>query len=109
MPYDEEIAERVRALFRERHDVVEKEMFGGIGFLLAGNMCVGIWKESLIARVGLESYAWALEQPSVREFDITGRPMRGWVLVEPEGIETAEQLCDWVGRSVRFVERLPGK
>ncbi len=109
MSYDEEIAERVRVLFRDRHDVVEKKMFGGIGFLLAGNMCVGIWNESLIARVGPEVYAWALEQPSVREFDITGRPMRGWVLVEPEGMETAGQLRDWVGRSVWFVEGLPGK
>lgn len=109
MPYDEELAERVRFLLRERHDVVEKKMFGGIGFLLAGNMCVAIWKDSLIARVGPEAYAATVEEPHVREFDITGRPMRGWAMVEPEGLETAGQLRDWVERCVRFVEGLPGK
>ncbi len=109
MPYDDELAERVRAMFRERHDIVEKKLFGGIGFLLSGNLCVAVWKDYLIARVGPGAYAAALEEPHVREFDVTGRPMRGWVMVDPEGLETAEQLFDWVGRSLRFVEELPGK
>ena len=109
MPYDEELAERVRRELRGRHDVVEKKMFGGLGFLLSGNMCVGIWKESLIARIGPEAYEQALETPHVREFDITGRPMRGWVMVDPEGLETPESLQKWLARAVAFVETLPEK
>ncbi|MDZ4783327.1 MAG: TfoX/Sxy family protein [Bryobacteraceae bacterium] len=109
MSYDEELAERLRAVFRERHDLVEKKLFGGLGFLLAGNLCVAVWKDCLMTRVGPDAYAAALEEPHVREFDITGRPMRGWVMVEPEGLETAEQLREWVSRSLRFVEGLPGK
>lgn len=84
-------------------------MFGGVGFLLHGNMCVGIWKNSLIARIGPEEYESALAQDDVREFDITGRPMKGWVLIEPDGIETDEQLNAWVQRSAIFVSTLPRK
>jgi hypothetical protein len=109
MPYDEELAERIRALFRDRHDIVEKKLFGGLGFLLSGNLCVAVWKECLMARVGTSDYAAALEEPHAREFDVTGRPMRGWVMVEPEGLETPEQLGEWVGWSLRFVEGLPRK
>lgn len=109
MSYDEDLAERLRAIFRQRHDMAEKKMFGGLGFLLSGNMCVGVWKDSLIARVGPDAYEESLALPHAREFDITGRPMRGWVLVEAEGVETAEQLRRWVEKSWRFVEGLPGK
>lgn len=109
MAYDEDLAERIRGLLRDRHDVVEKKMFGGLGFLLAGNLLVGVWKDSLIARVGPEAYAESLEQPHVREFDITGRPMRGWILVEPDGVETRESLLGWLQRSLAFVAGLPEK
>jgi len=84
-------------------------MFGGIGFMLHGNMCVGVWKTSLIARLGPEQAEAALKEPNVVDFDITGRPMKGWVLVEAEGVETDEQLCGWVERAVEFVEGLPKK
>jgi hypothetical protein len=84
-------------------------MFGGVCFLLNGNMCVGIWKSSLMVRLGPEQAAAALEEPNVVEFDITGRPMKGWVMVEPDGLETDEQLGHWVQRSVEFVETLPKK
>lgn len=109
MAFDEDLAERVRYCLRERHDVVEKKMFGGMAFLLAGKMCVGVWKDSLIARIGPAAYEAALLLPHVREFDITGRPMRGWVVVEPEGVEEAGALRAWIERSVGFVEGLPGK
>ena len=66
-------------------------MFGGIGFMLHGNMCVGVWKTSLIARLGPEQAEAALKEPNVVDFDITGRPMKGWVLVEAEGVEADEQ------------------
>jgi len=84
-------------------------MFGGVALLLHGNLCVGIWKNSLIARIGPDEYQSALAHEFVREFDITGRPMKGWILVEPDGLETDEQLTRWVQLSVEFVNTLPRK
>ena len=109
MPYDEDLAERVRVELRDRRDLVEKSMFGGLGFLLHGNMLVAIWNDSLVARVGPAAYASSLERPHVREFDITGRPMRGWVVVEPEGLETSAALASWLQACLAFVETLPAK
>jgi hypothetical protein len=83
-------------------------MFGGIGFLLNGNLLVGVWKDSLVVRLGEEG-AEALREPHVKEFDITGRPMRNWVLVEAAGGEGDEQLSAWIGRAVKFVGALPAK
>src|SRR5256885_5536147 len=84
-------------------------MFGGVGFLLNGNLLVGVWKESLIARLGPDEGDEALKEPHVREFDITGRAMKGWVLVEPEGVEDDEQLSGWIHRAVKFVRTLAAK
>jgi hypothetical protein len=84
-------------------------MFGGVGFLLHGNMLVGVWKDSLIARLGPDDGARALTEENVRPFDITGKAMKGWVLVEPEGIESDEHLAGWIQRAVEFVSALPGK
>ena len=84
-------------------------MFGGIGFLLNGNMCVGVWKDSLIARVGPEQYETALQEQFVGEFDTTGQAMTGWVLVAPEAVEDDDQLRKWIERAVRFVETFPAK
>lgn len=84
-------------------------MFGGVGFLLHGNMCVGIWKASLIVRLDPATYDEALATPHVRKFDITGRPMNGWIMVEPDGIESDRQLHEWVERSMDFVSTLPKK
>ncbi len=84
-------------------------MFGGIGFLLNGNMLVGVWKNSLVVRVGSDDYDDVLLESHVKEFDITGRPMKGWVLVEPEGVEEDDQLKDWIERARRFVGKLPKK
>ena len=109
MPYSESLAARIRQSLKGRRGITEKKMFGGIGFMLHGNMCVGVWKTSLIARLGPEQAEAALKEPNVVDFDITGRPMKGWVLVEAEGVETDEQLCGWVERAVEFVEGLPKK
>ena len=109
MPYSESLAARIRQSLKGRRGITEKKMFGGIGFMLHGNMCVGVWKTSLIARLGPEQAEAALKEPNVVDFDITGRPMKGWVLVEAEGVETDEQLRGWVERSVEFVEGLPRK
>ena len=84
-------------------------MFGGVGFLWQGNMCVGVWKTSLIARLGPEQGDAALAEPHVQPFDVTGRPMRGWVMVEADGLDTDEQLAVWIDRAVAFAKTLPKK
>jgi len=109
MPYNEAAAERVREMLRRRRGFTEKKMFGGVGFLLHGNMCIGIWKEFLILRLGIGRYEDALNAPLTREFDITGRAMRGWVMVEPEGFADDAELKDWIESAIRFVRTLPKK
>jgi TfoX/Sxy family transcriptional regulator of competence genes len=109
MAYDENLAKRIRGGLAWRRDITEKKMFGGIGFLLNGNMCVGVWKDSLIARLGSEQGTLALKKPHVREFDITGRAMSGWVMIDSEGLREDEQLFQWIERSVTFVQTLPAK
>jgi TfoX/Sxy family transcriptional regulator of competence genes len=109
MAFDESLAARIRDALARKRGVEEKKMFGGVGFLLNGNMLVGVWKDSLIVRFGPDSYDHALLEPHVKEFDITGRPMKGWVLVEPEGVEDDDQLKDWIVRALKFVGKLPAK
>ena len=84
-------------------------MFGGVGFLLHGNLLVGVWKDSLIVRLGPDGRDAAMLEPHVRPFDITGRPMKGWVLVEAEGVEDNDQLKGWIQRAMKFVGSLPPK
>ena len=72
-------------------------------------MLVGVWKNSLIVRVGPDAYETALLEPHVKKFDITGRAMNGWVVVEPESVEEEDQLKDWIQRAVKFVGKMPGK
>jgi TfoX/Sxy family transcriptional regulator of competence genes len=109
MAYSESLAYRVRDVFAGQRGITEKKMFGGVAFMLHGNMCIGVWQTSLIVRLGPEQAATALKEPNVAEFDVTGRPMRGWVVVEAEGLETDEQLRRWIERAVEFVETLPWK
>lgn len=109
MAYDEGLAERVRGLLQGRPGVETRAMFGGLGFLLHGNMAVGIMGRDLVVRVGPEAYETALTSTHARPFDFTGRPMRGWVLVEAQGIAEDEDLAEWVGRGVAFAETLPPK
>jgi TfoX/Sxy family transcriptional regulator of competence genes len=109
MAYNETLAARIRAALARKKAVTEKKMFGGIGFLLNGNMLVGVWKDSLIVRLGPEQGEEALLEPHVKEFDITGRAMKGWVLVEPAGIEGDDELKVWIQRAVRFVGKLSAK
>ena len=109
MAADESLAARIRDALARKKGVEEKKMFGGICFLLNGNLLVGVWKDSLIARLGPDEGEEALLEPHVRAFDITGRPMRNWVLVEPEGVEDDDQLAGWIGRATKFVGKLPRK
>ena len=109
MAFDESLASRIRDTLARRKGVQEKKMFGGVGFLLNGNMLVGVWKDSLIVRLGPDEGEVALREPHVKEFDITGRPMKGWALVEAEGVEGDDQLSGWIQRAVKFVGALPAK
>ena len=109
MAYDPMLAERIRRILRRRSNILELKMFGGIGFLLAGNMCVAVWKDSLIARLGRDAAPAALEEESVVEFDVTGTPMRGWVMIEADGLESDRKLAEWIDRATDFVATLPKK
>jgi TfoX/Sxy family transcriptional regulator of competence genes len=109
MAYSKSLAARIQHIVGKRRGIVEKKMFGGVCFLLEGNMLVGVWQNSLIARVGAGVAAEALTQEFVREFDVTGRPMKGWIVVDPDGIDTDQQLREWIERSLEFVRTLPRK
>jgi hypothetical protein len=109
MAYSQALAERVRQVLRTDRRVAEKKLFGGIGFLLGGNLLVAVWQQSLIVRLGPQQAAAALRQEYVREFDVTGRPMQGWVMVEPDGLDSDRQLSAWIERALEFVETLPAK
>ncbi len=109
MAFSESLAQRVRDSLSHKRGVEEKKMFGGIGFMLRGNLVVGVWKESLIARLGPSNGERALAEEHVKPFDITGKAMKGWILVEPDGIESDAQLQRWVQRALEFVGGLPRK
>jgi TfoX/Sxy family transcriptional regulator of competence genes len=110
MAYDEDLAHRIRERLADQAGVTEKAMFGGLAFLLGGNMAVGITNTGeLMVRVGPDATDEALGKPHTRLFDMTGRPMTGWILVEREGFETTRQLGAWVSRGVAFAGSLPPK
>jgi TfoX/Sxy family transcriptional regulator of competence genes len=109
MAYDEGLAERIREVLQEDPGVTEKRMFGGLAFLTGGYMFVGIVQDQLMARVGPAEYEQALGLPHVREMDFTGKPMKGYLYVDPPGFEADADLAAWVRRCQRFVEALPPK
>jgi hypothetical protein len=109
MPLDETLAGRIRDALARKKGIEEKKMIGGVGFLLHGNILVGVWKDSLIVRLSPEEGDEALKEPHVKEFDITGRPMKGWALVGHAGVEGDDGLTDWIERATRFVRTLPAK
>ena len=109
MAFDEALAARIRDALCRKKGVEERKMFGCVCFLLDGNALAGVWKDRLIARLGPDEGEAALLEPHVRAFDITGRPMRNWVAVEPEGVEDDDELRVWIERATKFVRRLPRK
>jgi hypothetical protein len=109
MAFSEALAGRVRHLLTRRKNVEEKRMFGGVGFPLNGNLLVCVRKDSPLVRLGPEQSDEALKEAHVSEFEITGRAMKGWVLVAPEGVEADDELGGWVQRAVKFVGNLPAK
>lgn len=109
MAYDEGLAQRIRELLDEQPRVSERKMFGGLAFMVGGNMCAGVVADELMVRVGPDQYDAALARPHAREMDFTGRPMRGIVYVAPEGFESDDDLRAWIERGVRFAASLPAR
>ena len=108
MAHNLKLAERIRA---ELSDIpfVEKKMFGGVGFLIHGNMACGVHKDGMIVRVDPEKHGALLKKPHARTFDMTGRPMKGWLIVDAEGCKTDKQINAWVKEGVGFALTLPAK
>jgi TfoX/Sxy family transcriptional regulator of competence genes len=109
MAYDDGLAQRIREILSERTDLVEKKMFGGLAFMVAGNMSVGVTDDKLMVRVGADGHAEALREPHVGPMDFTGRPLKGFVYVDTEGIAEDDDLAAWVERGVSFASSLPAK
>ncbi len=108
--YDEDLANRVRELIAGEPDVTEKKMFGGLAFLVGGNMSVGASGQGgLMVRVEPEDTDALVTKPHVRPFEMRGRPMQGWLRVEAEGLRTKRQLEPWVRRGVAYARSLPPK
>ena len=109
MAYDEGLATRVREVLGYQPELVEKKMFGGLAFLLHGNMACGVRGEDLIVRVAAEAADAALGEPGTRPFDLTGRPMKGWLLVDADGHAEDDDLRRWVDRGLAYANSLPPK
>ncbi|MCC6614794.1 MAG: TfoX/Sxy family protein [Anaerolineae bacterium] len=109
MAYDETLAHRVREALAGQSGLTERKMFGGIAFMLSGNMCCGILKDGLLVRVGPEKYDAALANPQAHIMDFTGRPMKNIVLIDSEGVSTDEGLNAWLRQGVDFAASLPAK
>jgi TfoX/Sxy family transcriptional regulator of competence genes len=106
MAYDEKLADRVRAVLSDRTDVTERRMFGGLTFMVAGHMCCGVNHNELIVRLDPDDVDAALTRPHARPMDFTGRPMRGFVTVGPEGLK-GPALRRWVGTAVAHAATRP--
>ena len=109
MAYDENLARRIRAELGPMPGLVVKKMFGGVCVLVQGNMACGVHGDDLIVRVGLERYKETLARPHTKLFDLTGRPMSGWVMVTPAGVAGNEELAAWIRMGVEFALSLPAK
>jgi TfoX/Sxy family transcriptional regulator of competence genes len=109
MAYDHRLADDVRARIGDRPDLTEREMFGGIAFMIGGNMAVGVSGDELMVRVGKDAHDDFVAQPGARTFDMGARPMRGWLAVASEGFHTDADLDSWIRRGVSYAESLPPK
>lgn len=110
MPFDPQVAERVRfALAEEGVEPVERKMFGGLAFMVRGHMTVGVLGDDLMVRVGRDAHEDAVSQPHAREMDFTGRPMTGMVYVSADGFAEDDDLRAWLRRGLDFTGSLPPK
>jgi len=109
MPYDMALAQSIRAHLQGQEHLTEKEMFGGIGFMINGNVACGVIGKEMMVRVGPAGHAQALATPHARPFDMTGRPAKGWIMVGPGGLQSEGDVRSWVERGVSFARSLPAK
>lgn len=109
MAYNEHLAERIRRALAARHDVEEKKMFGGLCFLVKGKMAAGIVKDELMVRVVESKYVAALGKPHCREMDFTGKPLKGFLYVGEQGVDSDRELEEWLHLGIEFVESAPDK
>lgn len=109
MAYDEGMAERIRYFLQDHPDVDERKMFGGLCLMVRGHMCLGVESENLMVRVGPEQYEEALQRPHARKMDFTGKPLKGFIYVAPEGFDADEDLQAWVDLALAFNRTLNAK
>lgn len=109
MAYDQNLEARIQQILENQAGIIEKKMFGRVAFLVNGNMACGVHGNDLISRVGPENHAASLAKPHVKEFDMTGHPMAGWVEVAPAGIDRDEDLRGWVRKGISFARTLLAK
>lgn len=109
MAYDKDLAARIRGSIETQSGLTEREMFGGIGFMLHGNMACGVIGNDMIVRVSPEQTEQLLEKSHTKVFDFSGRPMKGWIVVEPEAIARKSDLEIWVRLGVERARSLPPK
>ena len=109
MAFDASLADRIRKRLGKQSGLTEKKMFGGIAFLLNGNMCCGVHGKEMIVRLDPEETTAALKDRNTRIFDMSGRPMRGWILVHAKGLKTEAALTRWVTKAVTFAASLQPK
>lgn len=103
MAYDEHLADRIRKELQKKHIMfMEKKMMGGLTFMINNKMCVGIVKNDLMARIGEDNYESALKKPGCKPMDFTGKPMKGYVFLEPSGIDMDQELEYWIDLSIAF-------
>ncbi len=108
MAYNEDLALRVSVVTNDWKGIVEKKMFGGVGYILNGNMCVGVYKDYIILRLDEKKAEDMLNHTFAKPFDITGRPMKGWVMVQPMDLDN-NQFGEMIQSARKFVEKLPTK
>ena len=105
MPFDQHLVDRIRPILSGPYAVTEKKMFGGLSFLVNGHMCCGVSDSNLVIRTGADAFDEAVSLPHARPMDFTGRPMRGFVYVGPEGYRKERDLAAWIQRGLRFALR----
>ena len=109
MPYNKDLDARLQTLVSDWDNLYRKKMFGGTGYLLNGNMCCGVYRDFLILRLGESRGEAALKSPHVKPMDITGKPMKGRMMVAPEGYDSESELRHWLDEAKSFVDTLPPK
>jgi TfoX/Sxy family transcriptional regulator of competence genes len=102
MAYDERLADRIREILVNQPVIEEKQMMGGLAFMVNNKMCVGVIKDDMMARIDPDIFEEAIEKHGCRQMDFTGKPMKGWVFISPEGIDKVKDLEYWIGLALEF-------